>query len=952
MAIQDDITRRFYGGGITQDPNTGDASIAENIAAKNRSEGSKLKNATGGNDEKLWNVIEKGAFKENPVHSYERISYDISLHLANTVDTKAWQREEKSLENAAEINSINSSIFKGGVICLIETASTVTSMTELHIEGITSPNTITDTAFSTKWRMNVVQPLGVSLIANIYKSAAILNVKNHYSHPFFLQVLLKGRKADGEIEVEIPGTRRLYCVYIKNIIYNIDVGSANYQIEGIRAGDLNNADDHSLVQKTSLEDFLTFSDFLKVFEKEVNKQERHKLGSTKAILDQYQFRIDTTENSDLSVDELKSAKVMDDEGSRNNPVNVSLGGLLKAEIEKNTSIVQVLERFLSRNEVMQRKILATRNKIMSTTWIKKEIDDLELEKYLFTISTHNELIAYDPLRRDYARKFVYTITVTPFISITAAVRKEFEKKPAYTKKRVDAMMQRKILVKRYDYFNTGMNLDVTNFNINYNYQYVYGLDTMVGLFNKYSEAFQTIIKTIGSSQDRIKMATEAGVEANTKFNEYASDGILTTGEKYWITIMQERNLKNVKELYDTGGVEPDNNTLEAYNALVKEYNQSYKNYEHLGDQEAENYHPIVFDKKSPKLNALDSYTKHPVYGWALPQTKDKNKSRLGAQNILAETIPDEMYADALKTDKGGTQFPIQFYEKYVDPSQEGMIEVSSADGSGFNTILRNAKVGSAEMVKVTMDIIGDPYWLDHPAYSHKSTAPENLDDDDHPNEVDWKTENCILFCSMVPAEKDADSGYQPTLAERSNEFLTAIYRVWKVEHKFNNGQFTQTLHMVRDAVTDLSLLVAGDITKKAKRQDTSIKDGLFNFEKKGNDKKPVITGKPHDHTEVNKAIIQKEIDKGNLNKEFVDLWYKDYQYKKLHPELFKEEVVEVLKNAQNNSPLGKKGIFNPDNKIKFDYNKDGSVSGKEWADMKKYLQGDPYTVRNVDGDGK
>ena len=49
------------------------------------------------------------------------------------------------------------------------------------------------------------------------------------------------------------------------------------------------------------------------------------------------------------------------------------------------------------------------------------------------------------------------------------------------------MMQRKILVKRYDYFNTGMNLDVLNFNINYNYQYVYGLDTMVGLFNKYSK---------------------------------------------------------------------------------------------------------------------------------------------------------------------------------------------------------------------------------------------------------------------------------------------------------------------------------------------------------------------------------------------------------------------------------------------------------------------------------
>ena len=40
---------------------------------------------------KLWNTIEKGAFKENPLHEYERTSYDVSLHLANTFDTKQWQ---------------------------------------------------------------------------------------------------------------------------------------------------------------------------------------------------------------------------------------------------------------------------------------------------------------------------------------------------------------------------------------------------------------------------------------------------------------------------------------------------------------------------------------------------------------------------------------------------------------------------------------------------------------------------------------------------------------------------------------------------------------------------------------------------------------------------------------------------------------------------------------------
>ena len=147
------------------------------------------------------------------------------------------------------------------------------------------------------------------------------------------------------------------------------------------------------------------------------------------------------------------------------------------------------------------------------------------------------------------------------------MRKEFDKKKEYTEARVNKMME-KALIKRYDYFNTGMNLDVLNFNINYNYQYVYGLDTMVGLFNKYSEAFNTIInQQVNSSADRIK-AVKDGQEANKEFNEAQSDGKLTTGEKYWIKVMQQRNLQNIRNLYDTGAVEPDANSIEAYNALV------------------------------------------------------------------------------------------------------------------------------------------------------------------------------------------------------------------------------------------------------------------------------------------------------------------------------------------------------------------------------------------------
>lgn len=318
-----------------------------------------------------------------------------------------------------------------------------------------------------------------------------------------------------------------------------------------------------------------------------------------------------------------------------------------------------------------------------------------------------------------------------------------------------------------------------------------------------------------------------------------------------------------------------------------------------------------------------------MYGWSLPSSNmNRTSGKLGGKNILGENIPDEMYADALKEDIGGTQFPVQFYERYVDPSQEGMIEVSTADASGFTTILRNAKVGSAEMVRVTMDIIGDPYWLDHPAYSHKGDDDSN----GHPEMADYKKENCVLFCSLIPTEKDATSGYEKTLSQRNNEFLTAIYRVWKIEHKFTNGQFMQTLHMIRDAITDLSLLTAGDIKiRDAKESRTSIDDKRFtNLEniskqdkvnKKITDRKIDTPIQPNPHLNPNYGNSVKDVAEAKVN---------DWKF---------DNPQEVLVNENTASAQNKKqfieNVWKPDNR-KIDLNNDEVLDAAKAGDVLGY----------------
>jgi len=73
--------------------------------------------------------------------------------------------------------------------------------------------------------------------------------------------------------------------------------------------------------------------------------------------------------------------------------------------------------------------------------------------------------------------------------------------------------------------------------------------------------------------------------------------------------------------------------------------------------------------------------------------------------------------------------------------------------------------------------------------------------------VNYRQEAVILFSSQVPSAPEEETGYLKTAESRSDEFLTALYRVWKVDHTFENGQFTQRLSMVRDTITDLSIMM-------------------------------------------------------------------------------------------------------------------------------------------------
>jgi hypothetical protein len=295
------------------------------------------------------------------------------------------------------------------------------------------------------------------------------------------------------------------------------------------------------------------------------------------------------------------------------------------------------------------------------------------------------------------------------------------------------------------------------------------------------------------------------------------------------------------------GVEPDANSLETYNTLAEQFNKDAQKY----DTSISPGNPAkgtLGELIAIDSNDLDLTANAP--GGVIGKVPFSGQS---SEAILAEKISDESYKQGIK--EHGTKFPTQFYERYIQPGNEGMFEVGA--GSEFNTVITNAKTGSSEMIRAEIDIIGDPYWLDKPEFSAPFSDKQA---------VNFKRENVIFFTSRYPSEslKDAVNGgigSTSDLKMNTDQFLTAMYRVVRVDNTFDNGQFTTKLSVVRDSITDLGLVLQDpNLEYVADEMMADANDGFIETNDDQSMKKKV------EKIDTNKDNLLEEMSEGSIEK--------------------------------------------------------------------------------------
>lgn len=764
---------------------------------------------------------------QNILHDYESVTYDITFAMANKQFTRKFFDRESAMSSGfstdgevfeKESNYDSNDLLKnyddtGGdkVIIVARSAETVTTISSLEFKNVLGMTRADRSNLGMEIRMSITQPQSTNLIKQIFLASQELGIERYQTFPFFIQVYLKGRKKDGTLVggydphlsvgegnnvnaakmnaagQEIPGTRRLYAMLIRNMQYKVDVGGAVYDIEGIRYGDTARVDDHVLVSDIRMSNIKNFKDFCERFPNEIVQQQQHELGITKYLMDKYSIVVQGS-NSD-EIEKVLESKIISDVEDKTQILNKDLDtdGVL-TEIDYDASITEVIEKHLTRTEYFVKNIKGIQQKLseinnMADDELEKW-DDIAIGKKAFTITPVADPLQFDPLRNDYQRTFRYVIYISDWASVQSGILQEYNAPPERHKKRVSAMMQNAVLSKKYSYLYTGDNIDVMDFDLTYNFQYVYPYDQLHGIFKDLPDAMRS--KILNRAKD-LARHDKAKNEMKIDFNKMAQDGKIDEVENRQILQARRRFLQEYTSVLEAGAVEPDAGTLIAYENLVQQYNNDIQKYNKK------------VSEAGIELKSIESFK-------AVADNNQSNRSssapleiKLGGRWQLAETLT-RLNEKSSETLAGAIS--AQFYARTSD-QQGGITDVGNDQNAEAQRILENAFAGgpSVDLMNVSMDVIGDPYWLPHPEIDALEKTLNNLG-----VAADPKSENMVLFQTLFPKEVDKETGFIPPAASRTDEILTSLYRVYRIEHRFDNGQFTQRLHMQRDALTDLSFV--------------------------------------------------------------------------------------------------------------------------------------------------
>ena len=199
------------------------------------------------------------------------------------------------------------------------------------------------------------------------------------------------------------------------------------------------------------------------------------------------------------------------------------------------------------------------------------------------------------------------------------------------------------------------------------------------------------------------------------------------------------------------------------------------------------------DVQSLRLHYKTAYYMRNVVGW------NRSRATKGLVNTLTETW-NQLFGQEKDPEP---QLPLRQYPSVV--LNRSTVDVASGEGGKAQEFFDYLTNPVADMMRIELEILGDPAYICQDIYTPlngkgETGASTKTEFDEQLHSFNAEQFNPLIFVRYrMPDDIDEKEGtmFSKKKYRKENLFFNGAYQVVRVDSKFDNGQFLQTLTCVR-----------------------------------------------------------------------------------------------------------------------------------------------------------
>lgn len=603
-------------------------------------------------------------------------------------------------------------------------------------------------------RFEIVEPKGFSLMDAIFSACLELGIPNYFVAPYYLQCDFVAYDDQG-IPKNIDTYSKIWALRILDVKANSDSEGTVYQIEAIEYEHVA-ASNQAAITRANYKIFAsTVGTFFDQLEFTMNTDMNKLRDIYREIPDEYVFNV-SDEIRGLATTPADDQK--DPQQTASDRFYVTKDRVFM--VPKGIDIGAIVDNVMTANEAWVKEHI-----------IKDEKDVTQNENdnrftRIWVVDTQIEIIGFDFIINDYARRYIYNIR--PYTSIRGTkdvnqLREDLSNKNKQTQ-RINSMGRTFSLNKSYEYIYTGRNTEVLNFDIDLNFLWTASIPLYQGI-------------------QRLNF-TDVGSEVDTSRE--------TLAERERSFIQKRSAFENKVRRFGVGSFE---NTPESIIAEQQALDTEL--------DEIRNLRNIPTSDETERLSELADRRR-------LRQTRFiedvVDSSRLdGLIAGQGSNVASDDVRDNRGTVQQTTTLPVTLVISGDDPETDSSLLVEgtrkqyrSVAGAILNQVYNN----SPDLLNIELVIKGDPYWFGVSQVEDRlGLIPESFVPDIF---TDIKTkDNLFLIKFRFPRAEEDENGL---IESQQSDVISGIYMATEVVHTFENGQFKQTINAIRDSSTNIRIV--------------------------------------------------------------------------------------------------------------------------------------------------